>query len=478
MKKKIILIFISLIFNSCQANKILNNQELILVETEVTWEEHISEIFSDHCVSCHSDGNVAEFSLETYEQVKEKAKSALRAIKAKRMPPWGPGETETCEPNELGWKDDPTLTQREILLLEKWIDSDFPIGDKSEKDRETRKEISFRSDIKMKIPEYTVVGEKWGGKDDMLRCFVLDPKIEGDVWMTNFRITPGNKEVVHHVGVWLDEKGLSSEIAGEKGYYNCFGDVEVPATLLAGWLPGINGVPTPESSGIEIPEGSKIIMQIHYHIHQEYDEPPKDSTTLELEITTRQPLLKSYVWVWGSSHDNRLDEDNNLIPNGLVPGPYDEKGYPDFVIPANVKDHEETIMFTLPDNFPETAIFGIGTHMHYTGKNMEVILHRKNPEEGQKKRECLIATPNYNFYYQRMYYYNAKFPGGRWLVPRIKGGDTLEFKCNFDNTMNNPFLAYALEEYDDINEPIDVRLGNTSLDEMCLALLAVLWKGD
>ncbi len=44
--------------------------------------------------------------------------------------------------------------------------------------------------------------------------------------------------------------------------------------------------------------------------------------------------------------------------------------------------------------------------------------------------------------------------------------------------MNNPFLAYALSEYEDIDEPIDVRLGNTSLDEMCLALLAVLWKGD
>ena len=474
--KKTTLIFLFLIFTSCQEKNTSNQEEFTLVESEVTWEGHISEIFSDHCISCHSDGNVAEFSLETYDQVKEKAKSALRAIKAKRMPPWGPGETETCEPNQLGWKDDPSLTQKEILLLEKWIDSDFPMGEKIEKNEEKKKEVPFRSDIKMTIPEYTIVGEKWGGTDDMLRCFVLDPKIEGDTWMTNFRITPGNREVVHHVGLWLDEKGASAEMAGEKGYYNCFGDVEVPATLLAGWLPGINGVPTPESSGIEIPEGSKIIMQIHYHIHEEYNEPPKDSSMLELEITKRQPLLKSYVWVWGSSHDNSLDEDNNLIPNGLVPGSYDEKGYPDFVIPANVKDHEETILFTLPENFPETAIFGIGTHMHYTGTNMEVILHRKNPEEGQSKKECLIATPNYNFYYQRMYYYDTGYPGGRWLVPRIKGGDTLEFKCTFDNTMNNPFVAYALSEYDDINEPIDVRLGPSSLDEMCLALIAVLNK--
>ena len=476
MNKKILLLPFLIFLSSCQQQGKPSKEEFSLSEVEITWEGHISEIFSDHCVSCHSDGNVADFPLETYDQVKKKAKSALRAIKANRMPPWGPGETETCAPNQLGWKDDPSLSQKEIMQLEKWIDSDFPIGQKVEKVKREKKEIPFRSDIKMKTPEYTIIGEKWGGTDDMLRCFVLDPEIEGDTWMTNFRITPGNNEVVHHVGLWLDEKGLSSEIAGEKGYYNCFGDVEVPATLLAGWLPGINGVPTPESSGVEIPKGSKIIMQIHYHIHQEYDDPPKDSSTLELEITERQPLLKSYVWVWGSSHDNRTDEDNNLIPNGLVPGSYDEKGYPDFVIPANVKDHEETILFTLPDDFPEISLFGIGTHMHYLGTNMEVILHRKNPEEGQREKECLIATPNYNFYYQKMYYYNAKFPGGRWLVPRIKGGDTLEFKCTFDNTMNNPFVAYALSEYDDVNEPIDVRLGPSSLDEMCLALIAVLNK--
>ena len=478
MNKKAYLIFL-LFFTSCQEQAGTEKKEFTIAEVNPTWESHISEIFSDHCVSCHSDGNVADFSLETYEQVKDKAKNALRAIKAKRMPPWAPGETESCEPNELGWKDDPTLTQEEISLLEKWIDSDYPIGEKNqEKPIKKTLEQAFRSDIKMTIPEYTIIGEKWGGSDDMLRCFVLDPNITDDTWMTNFRITPGNKEVVHHVGLWLDKEGHSSKMAGEKGYYDCFGDVGVEVSLIGGWNPGYPPYTPPQGTGIHIPEGSKIIMQIHYHIHQEYKEPPKDSTMLALEVIKDEPMFKTLVWQWGSVHDSRFDENGNQIPNGLVSGPYDEKGYPDFVIPANVKNHEETILFTLPENFPEVSLFGIGTHMHYLGKNMEVILHRKNPEKDQKKKECLIATPNYNFYYQRMYYYNTKFPGGRWIVPRIKGGDTLEFKCNFDNTLNNPFLAYALEEYDDINEPIDVRLGNTSLDEMCLALLAVVWKGD
>ena len=210
---KNIIFFLLLNISTCQEQAGTEKKEFTIAEVNPTWESHISEIFSDHCVSCHSDGNVADFSLETYEQVKDKAKNALRAIRAKRMPPWAPGETESCEPNELGWKDDPTLTQEEISLLEKWIDSDYPIGEKNqEKPIKKTLEQAFRSDIKMTIPEYTIIGEKWGGSDDMLRCFVLDPNITDDTWMTNFRITPGNKEVVHHVGLWLDKEGHSSKM--------------------------------------------------------------------------------------------------------------------------------------------------------------------------------------------------------------------------------------------------------------------------
>ena len=210
---KNIIFFLLLTFASCQNQNDEKNPEANLSSVNPTWESHISEIFSDHCASCHSDGNVADFSLETYEQVKDKAKNALRAIKAKRMPPRAPGETESCEPNELGWKDDPTLTQEEISLLEKWIESGYPIGEKNqEKIVQKTPQRTFRPDIKMTIPEYTIIGEKWGGSDDMLRCFVLDPNITDDTWMTNFRITPGNKEVVHHVGLWLDEEGRSSEM--------------------------------------------------------------------------------------------------------------------------------------------------------------------------------------------------------------------------------------------------------------------------
>ena len=94
MNKKAYLIFL-LFFTSCQEQAGTEKKEFTIAEVNPTWESHISEIFSDHCVSCHSDGNVADFSLETYEQVKDKAKNALRAIKAKRMPPWAPGETES-----------------------------------------------------------------------------------------------------------------------------------------------------------------------------------------------------------------------------------------------------------------------------------------------------------------------------------------------------------------------------------------------
>ncbi|MBG98046.1 hypothetical protein CL659_02850, partial [bacterium] len=69
---KNIIFFILLTLGSCQDSNNQNNSEYHLSLINPTWESHISEIFTEHCVTCHSDGNVADFSLETYDQVKDK----------------------------------------------------------------------------------------------------------------------------------------------------------------------------------------------------------------------------------------------------------------------------------------------------------------------------------------------------------------------------------------------------------------------
>ena len=46
--------------------------------------------------------------------------------------------------------------------------------------------------------DYTPSAPTGVGTDDY-RCFLLDPGLEEDVWLTGSQVLPGNPDVVHHV---------------------------------------------------------------------------------------------------------------------------------------------------------------------------------------------------------------------------------------------------------------------------------------
>jgi copper type II ascorbate-dependent monooxygenase-like protein len=142
----------------------------------------------------------------------------------------------------------------------------------------------------------------------------------------------------------------------------------------------------------------------------------------------------------------------------------------EFVIPANAKAHVEDMSWTF--NLPESAdirVYAMGTHMHYVGRDMRVRLeHVADPGTG--KVECLIETPQWNFNWQRGYGYDAAYDE----LPAIKSGDKLDMHCVYDNTMDNTFVAQALRERG-LDSPVEVKLGEDTLDEMCVAALGVIY---
>src|SRR5262245_38476691 len=67
-----------------------------------TFHKDIEPILQKSCQSCHSPGNIAPFSLLTYEDAKA-ASSLMKEQTSKRtMPPWGAFETSECQP-ERPW---------------------------------------------------------------------------------------------------------------------------------------------------------------------------------------------------------------------------------------------------------------------------------------------------------------------------------------------------------------------------------------
>ena len=55
----------------------------------------------------------------------------------------------------------------------------------------------------------------------------------------------------------------------------------------------------------------------------------------------------------------------------------------------------------------------------------------------------------------------------------MRSGDVLRMRCTYDNTLANPHLRPALDDQD-LDEPVDVELGEDTLDEMCLIGIGII----
>ena len=50
-------------------------------------------------------------------------------------------------------------------------------------------------------------------------------------------------------------------------------------------------------------------------------------------------------------------------------------------------------------------------------------------------------------------------------------------RCTYDNSMDNPYVQKALQDQN-LTSPVDVFLGEQTLDEMCLSALAIVYKNE
>jgi hypothetical protein len=227
--------------------------------------------------------------------------------------------------------------------------------------------------------------------------------------------------------------------------------------VLGGWAPGAAPFELPEDIAIPVKAGSLLVMQVHYHPHGTAS--GTDATRLSLRLQTQKPkyLLENYLV--GNAAEPWSGGD------GLLPGPNDD-GKVEFRIPADTAGHIERMRFTFDLPIPEISIYGAGTHLHRAGRDMKVELDR----EAGGERECLVQTPRWDFNWQRLYSYDAAIEA----LPKLRSGDTIEIRCTYDNTLQNGALKSQLDEVG-LSFPIEIGLGESTLDEMCVALLPVLY---
>ena len=93
------------------------------VSTKLTWTQEISRIVYQRCVGCHSKGGNAPMPLVTYADARPWAKAIKDEVLHRRMPPWG------AVKGFGDFRDDPSLTQDEIMRIAEWVEGGAPEGD-------------------------------------------------------------------------------------------------------------------------------------------------------------------------------------------------------------------------------------------------------------------------------------------------------------------------------------------------------------
>lgn len=417
--------------------------------TAPTWYQDIAPTVIAKCSGCHRDAGIAPFSLADYASAAPWAVALAETVQSNAMPPFAADDTDECQMNH-DWKDDLRLSDVEKQALRDWADAGAPEGDPA-----TAAPLVEPPSVELTTVD-THLGMEGavtiGAGEDQFLCFSLDPELTEDRYLQALQIVPGNDKIVHHVLIYVDPNGESAALTGPDGSFPCSGG-SIEGELIGAWAPGSLPARTPEGAGMLVPAGGRLVMNVHYHPTGGADE-IDDATGIDIDWLDERPAWLAQMSLAGNG-------------DGLQPGPNDESGI-EFRIPANVSGHTETMLIEIPPEYPELRLWSVGSHMHYVGVDMLIGVQRETsagPDE-----ECLLHTPHYNFEWQRLYVYDH----GLEDAVRVKGGDTLYLRCTYDNTLANRGVAEALGQQG-LDEPIEVVLGEETLDEMCLGVFGIAY---
>jgi mono/diheme cytochrome c family protein len=380
-----------------------------------TWSKDIAPIVYKNCASCHRPGEVAPFALLSYEDARKRSTQLLNVVESKFMPPWKADSNGE-------FHDERRLSSEEIGTLKKWVAAGSPMGKASE----APKPPVFRSGWHLGKPDREISLPKPFKLEaegrDVYRCFVIPTDYESDRYLSAIEFAPDNRRVVHHIIAYLDTQGMGrrlDEKDPEPGYNgNGAGPGFLPSGFLGGWAPGNEARPLADGLGILLPKGSDIVLEVHYHKSGKEE---IDQSRIGLYFTTK-PVEKRV----------------RVMP---IINPF-------FRIPAGASAHEVPAFMPVGQDISGVWII---PHMHMLGKSMKI--EAALPDRTVKP---LVNIPDWDFNWQLTY---------TWKEPvKIPRGSTINLRAVYDNSSANPRNPST--------PPRDVRWGEQTTDEMCIAFLA------
>lgn len=318
------------------------------------------------------------------------------------------------------------------------------------------------------------------GAHDDYRCFLVDPGLDEDAFITGVQFLPGNEEIVHHAILYrvppgqvaaAEERDAETDGTG----WTCFGgsgletDIRDLSSLdsapwLAAWAPGGREQRYADNLGVRVEAGSRIVLQVHYNLHHTTG---ADATQVRLRLAPGDAdlspletmLLPAPVELpCAPDEDGELcDRDTALFDLAARFGPESWNpvgrlqmlcgGDPAAPVAGSTQSCDRTI------HEPMTVYAAAG-HMHLLGRSIDIEL---NPDSNAAT--TLLDVEQYDFDNQ----------GARPLAEpvTVAAGDTVRITCTHDVGLRK--LLPALRD----EPPRYVVWGDGTTDEMCLGILAV-----
>ena len=394
-----------------------------------TYAREVSRIVQGKCQQCHRPNDIAPMAFSTYDQLVDWAPDIKRVVNEGIMPPWKPVAGHGKFRDAFG------LTAQEKQDLIAWIDGGTPMGDEADMPDPLADRGEWALGDPDKVVKMTEPFTPLRGRDTY-RCFVIDPQLTEDKYVSAVDVLPGNRKSVHHVILYLDSSGKAEQLdaADEGPGYSCLGgpgtfdfslnsltDTDALNVTLGGWAPGARPHHLPTGVGMFLPKKAKIVMQVHYYTNVSLD---ADQTRLGLYYAPGNVERRLFFLP--------LAQTNLAIPAGD---------------PAH---QARPLQFPI---FPgiQGKVINVFPHMHLLGTDIKVEATRLG------KTETLIWIDKWDFNWQGSYTYEEPVT--------IPVGTTLSLSCTYDNSANNP--------RNPSNPPKTVRWGEQTTDEMCVGFLGV-----
>lgn len=308
--------------------------------------------------------------LLTYQQVRPWAKAIREALLEGKMPQW------KADPHYGKFSNDLSLAPGEKETMVAWVDAGAPEGNPADapKPRQfhqgwqiAQPDMVFEMPSEFHVPATGVLDYQY---------IPVATHFTEDKWVQAVEVRPGDRSVVHHAIVVVDDgSGVSNE------------------EYLAGYAPGMTPQIWRPGQARLIKAGSTLVFQMHY---QTTGKAAVDRTKIGL-IFAKKPPAEEIVAMQAAAHW--------------------------LAIPAGEADYHTAAMTIMQQ---DCYLVGMRAHMHLRGKSFAF---RAVYPSGET--ETLLNIPKWDFNWQPYYYLETPK-----LLPK---GTRIEASAVFDNSPNNPF---------------------------------------